>query len=167
MRREELVAHLQTMAGGAVVLTTEQLSRCLSMNPKVISRMRREGRFPIPHKTVGARKIIYPIGMVADYLAESQPVTEVKPTRNSVHAHETPKRRSIVQKAMLPDLSRQMLLRGFLEAVVQQKELLAGLETTLQRQLAYEELSGSLPVSSLTVYGSKPQSNDAKPKGKI
>ncbi len=167
MRREELVAHLQTMAGGAVVLTTEQLSRCLSMNPKVISRMRQEGRFPIPHKTVGARKIIYPIGMVADYLSETQPVTEVKPTRISVKRDETPKRRSIVQKAMLPDLSRQMLLRGFLEAVVQQKQLLAGIETTLRRQLAYDDLSRSLPASSPSAGEPKIQNNDVKSKVKI
>jgi hypothetical protein len=161
------MAHLQTMAGGAVVLSTEQLSRCLSMNPKVISRMRQEGRFPIPHKTIGARKIIYPIGMVADYLLETQPVTEVKRTSISVHQDETPKRRATVRKAMLPDLSRQMLLRGFWEAVVQQKQLLAGIETTLQRRLAYDDLSSSLPVSSPSVGEPKIQSNDVKPKMKI
>lgn len=149
------------------MLSTEQLSRCLSMNPKVISRMRQEGRFPIPHKTVGARKIIYPIGMVADYLAGSQPVNEAKTTRVAIQQHDKPKQKSIAQKAMLPDLSRQMLLRGFLEAVVQQKQLLVEIEVTLQRQLAYDDLSSSLLVSSFTVDALGSPNNGAKSKVKI
>jgi hypothetical protein len=109
------------------------------MNPKVISRMRQEGRFPIPHKTVGARKIIYPLGVVVDYLLESPPsqgdVTRRKPSG---------------KRASLPDLSRQMLLRGFLEAVSNQMQLLTGIEITLQRQLAYEDLDTTVPNASST-----------------
>lgn len=147
MRREELVTHLQTMAGGAVVLNTEQLSRCLSMNPKVISRMRQDGSFPIPHKTVGARKIIYPIGVVADFLSESQPVTTVSPAVKLEVEKNVPRRTPASQKAVLPDLSRQMLLRGFLEAVASQKRLLAEIELRLRQQLAYEDLGATLPTN--------------------
>lgn len=155
MLREELVAHLMTMAGGAMVLNTEQLSRCLSMNPKVISRMRKEGRFPIPHKSVGTRKIIYPLGVVADYLLDPNEMTAVNPVAVSQPQTDVLKKRPVSQKAVLPDLSRQMLLRGFLDAVSHQRELLASIELKLQRQLAYEDLATALPGTSLDRKGRK------------
>lgn len=148
MLREELVAHLMTMAGGAMVLNTEQLSRCLSMNPKVVSRMRKEGRFPIPHKSVGARKIIYPLGVVADYLLDPNEMTAVNPVTVSQPQTDVLKRKPVGRKAVLPDLSRQMLLRGFSEAVSHQRELLASIEVKLQRQLAYEDLATALPKTT-------------------
>jgi hypothetical protein len=150
VRRDELVAHLQTMSGGAVVLTTEQLSRCLSMNPKVISRMRQEGRFPIPHKTVGARKIIYPLGVVVDYLLESPPSSAINSGAVTQPQGDVTRRKPSGKRASLPDLSRQMLLRGFLEAVSNQMQLLTGIEITLQRQLAYEDLDTTVPNASST-----------------
>jgi hypothetical protein len=45
--------------------------------------------------------------------------------------------------------------------------LLAGIETMLQRQLAYDDLSSSLPVSSSSAGEPKIQNNDVKSKVKI
>jgi len=81
MNNDDLLTQLQVMSGGSLVMTTEQLAKSLSMNPKVISRMRREGRFPIAHKSIGS-KIVYSIVSVAHYLLSDEPESLVTTNQN-------------------------------------------------------------------------------------
>lgn len=143
MQIDVLQSHLQAMAGGGLVLTTEQLSRCLSMNPKVISRMRQEGRFPIPHKTIGT-KIVYSILAVAMYLTSDEPEQKVEPPQPKTQAITPEKRRTASKKAVLPDLSRKMLMRGFLSALEQQKESIEELMLFFDRKIQHDEMQASL-----------------------
>ena len=46
MNNNDLNNQLRVMAGGGVVMDTSQLAMALSMNPKVISKMRQEGSDP-------------------------------------------------------------------------------------------------------------------------
>lgn len=143
MQIDVLQSHLQAMAGGGLVLTTEQLSRCLSMNPKVISRMRQEGRFPIPHKTIGT-KIVYSILTVAMYLTSDEPEQKVEPPQPKTQTISPEKRRTTSKKAVLPDLSRKMLMRGFLSALEQQKEGIERLMLFFDRKIQHDEMQASL-----------------------
>lgn len=144
MNGDDLHNHLRVMSGGSLVLTTEQLSRCLSMNPKVISRMRQERRFPIPHKTIGA-KIVYPIVAVAKYLAgeEPEPKVEAQAAKRQDIAPKT--RRAVSKKAAMPDLSRKMLLRGFVSALEQQKESMDRLFLFLGTKISHDDMQETLP----------------------
>jgi hypothetical protein len=143
MQSDVLQSHLQAMAGGGLVLTTEQLSRCLSMNPKVISRMRQEGRFPIPHKTIGT-KIVYSILAVAMYLTSDEPEQKVEPPQPKTQTISPEKRRTASKKAVLPDLSRKMLMRGFLSALEQQKESIEELMLFFDRKIQHDDMQASL-----------------------
>ena len=143
MQIDVLQSHLQAMAGGGLVLTTEQLSRCLSMNPKVISRMRQEGRFPIPHKTIGT-KIVYSILAVAKYLTSDEPEQKVEPPQPKTQTITPEKRRTASKKAVLPDLSRKMLMRGFLSALEQQKESIEELMLFFDRKIQHDDMQASM-----------------------
>jgi hypothetical protein len=80
------------------------------MNPKVISRMRQEGRFPIAHKSIGS-KIVYPIVAVASYLLSDEPEPKANvPLPTKI---EPSKRRVSGARALLHDLPRKMLMRAF------------------------------------------------------
>ena len=145
MQLEDVQNHLKALSGGGLVLTTEQLARCLSMNPKVISRMRKESRFPIPHKTIGTRKVVYPINAVAKYLTSDDQRVEVE--HASTQMIETVQLRKVhtTRKAKLPDLSKQMLMRGFLSALTNQQEALTSLVQQVQRRIDYDALQADLP----------------------
>jgi hypothetical protein len=133
------------MSGGSLVMTTEQLAKSLSMNPKVISRMRQEGRFPIAHKSIGS-KIVYSIVSVANYLLSDEPEPKVQtgtPTKI-----EPPKRRASSAKAPLPDLSRKMLMRAFVSTLEAQQSNIELLVLFFKRKAMAEDFGCSLKVNS-------------------
>lgn len=147
MRAEQLIGQLQIMAGGSLVMSTEQLAHCLSMNSKVISRMRVEGRFPIPHKLVGS-KIVYSLHSIAAYLLSDQTeVTSPPPPQQKV---EPEKRRSASKKAVIPDLSRMMLMRAFMANFELQRRNLDDLIGFFRSKVSAEELDCTMPSAQGT-----------------
>mgnify|MGYP000184424845 CR=1 FL=1 len=146
MNHDDLIAQLKIMSGGGLVLSTEQLARSLSMNPKVISRMRQEGRFPIAHKAIGS-KIVYPIVTVANYLLSDEPEPKVRaPAPIKI---EPTKRRASSVKAPLPDLSRKMLMRGFVSALEVQQSNIGYLIQLFKSKSMAEDLQSTLPINSV------------------
>ena len=144
MTKEVLLSQLQIMAGGGLVLTTSQLAKSLAMNPKVISRMRQEGRFPIPHKLIGT-KIVYPLGAVASYLlsvepekvAAQQPQSKISPERRRVsNVH-----------ALVPDMSRKMLSRALVSALEAQQQQINSLVMFFSAKIRAEQLDAELVVN--------------------
>jgi len=144
MNNADLLTQLQVMSGGSLVMSTEQLAKSLSMNPKVISRMRQEGRFPIVHKSIGS-KIVYSIVTVANYLWSNEPEPQVQvivPTKI-----EPQKRRANSAKAPLPDLSRKMLLRAFTSTLEVQQSNIERLLWVLNTKSMAEDMNSSLVVN--------------------
>lgn len=145
MNNDDLLVQLQLMSGGSLVMSTEQLAKSLSMNPKVISRMRQEGRFPIAHKSIGS-KIVYSIVSVANYLLSDEPEPQVQtsaPTKI-----EPQKRRTSSTKAPLPDLSRKMLMRAFVSTLEAQQSNIEKLLRLFQRKVMADDLERALPMNS-------------------
>lgn len=143
MNNDDLLTQLQVMSGGSLVMTTEQLAKSLSMNPKVISRMRQEGRFPIAHKSIGS-KIVYSIVSVAKYLLSDEPEQRVQtsaPTKI-----EPPKRRASSAKAPLPDLSRKMLMRAFVSTLEVQQVNIEHLLRFFHAKAMADDLQSTLPI---------------------
>ena len=128
-------------------MSTEQLAKSLSMNPKVISRMRQEGRFPIAHKSIGS-KIVYSIVSVANYLLSDEPEPQVHST---VPAKIEPiKRRVSSAKAPLPDLSRKMLMRSFVSTLEVQQSNIELLLLFFKSKAMAEDLDSALQVDLRT-----------------
>lgn len=143
MNNDDLLAQLQAMSGGSMVMTTEQLAKSLAMNPKVISRMRQEGRFPIAHKSIGS-KIVYSIASVAKYLLSDEP--EPPPQTGQTTKIAPAKRRVANTKAPLPDLSRKMLMRAFVSTLEAQQSNIDQLVKFFKRKEMAEELQSTLPM---------------------
>lgn len=145
MNNEELVAQLQVMSGGGLVMSTDQLARALSMNAKVISRLRQAGRFPIPHKLIGS-KIVYSLVAVANYLLSDDPEPQAQsPSSTRI---EPTKSRASKARAPLPDLSRKMLMRGFAKTLELQQSSIEQLLLVLQKKIMADDLQSTLPVNS-------------------
>lgn len=145
MNNDDLLTQLQVMSGGSLVMTTEQLAKSLSMNPKVISRMRQEGRFPIAHKSIGS-KIVYSVVSVANYLLSDEPEPKVSATAPT--KIEPVKRRGSTTKAPLPDLSRKMLMRAFVSTLEAQQTNIEHLLLFFKRKAMAEDLDSDLLVNS-------------------
>lgn len=125
-----------------MVMSTGQLAKCLSMNPKVISRMRLEDRFPIKAKLIGT-KIVYPLGAIAEYLCSDEPEPTVDVVVSSNRIAPT-KRRLSSRHSPVPDLSRKMLSRGFVSNLESQIEAMEGWVTFFSRKLESEHMHASL-----------------------
>jgi hypothetical protein len=155
MNNDDLLTQLQIMSGGSLVMTTEQLAKSLSMNPKVISRMRQEGRFPIAHKSIGS-KIVYSNVSVAKYLMSDEP--EQQDQTSAPTKIEPPKRRASSAKAPLPDLSRKMLMRAFVSTLEAQQSNIENLLRLFQWKAMADDLERALPMNS----GNKRDISDLK-----
>ena len=145
MNNDDLLTQLQVMSGGSLVMTTEQLAKSLSMNPKVISRMRQEGRFPIAHKSIGS-KIVYSIMSVANYLLSDEPEQQFQ--TSAPPRIEPTKRRTSSTRAPLPDLSRKMLMRAFVSTLEAQQSNIEQLILLFKRKTVAEDLQGTMQVNS-------------------
>lgn len=144
MNSDDLLVQLKILSGGSVVMSTEQLARSLSMNPKVISRMRQEGRFPIAHKSIGS-KIVYPIVTVASYLLNDSPDRRLE---NPYPVNIEPKRRKANRaNPSVPDLSRKMLRTAFVSTLEAQQNNIAGLLLLFEKKALAKEMGETLMVN--------------------
>ena len=127
-----------------MVMSTVQLAGCLSMNPKVISRMRQERRFPIKEKLIGA-KIVYTLDAVANYLLGEDPVSLTQQTEAKTRI--TPeKKRASRNQAPVQDLSRKMLRLAVVSTLENQIKAMEEMAVFLTRKTASEDLEKALPI---------------------
>lgn len=125
-------------------MSTTQLATCLSMNPKVISRMRQEGRFPIKEKMIGS-KIVYTLDTIANYLLDDRPEPISQPTQ--VRPKIAPeKKRASSRQAPVQDMSRKMLRLAFVAGLEKQIKQMEYFATFFIRSVAHDQLESILPV---------------------
>lgn len=127
-----------------MVMSTAQLASCLSMNPKVISRMRQEKRFPIKEKMIGA-KIVYTLDTVANYLLGED---QVSPSQQAyVKPKEQPEKKRAMRQAPVQDLSLKMLRLAFVSNLENQIKAMEQITVFFTRKMASENLEKALQVS--------------------
>ena len=125
-------------------MSTAQLAKCLSMNPKVISRMRQEKRFPINEKVIG-KKIVYTLDAVANYLLDDVP--EIVPQQTPVKTKVEPeKRRATYKQAPIQDLSQKMLRMAFVSNLENQINAMEEVAIFFRGKMASDELGVILPM---------------------
>lgn len=123
MRSEKLVLveYLKTKTGGALVMTPRELAVEIRVSPKQQSKLRQEGRFPIPHQHSG-RTILYSLYAVADFLfdgAQSVPSPEPEEVRAPLPKQVATK--TAGGHSIPSDMSHLFLLRGFASGLDEQK----------------------------------------------
>ena len=126
-----------------MVMSTTQLASCLSMNPKVISRMRQEKRFPIKEKMIGA-KIVYSLNTVASYLlGEDQVSLSQQPY---VKPRIQPEKKRATKQAPVQDLSLKMLRLAFVSNLENHVKVMEQIAVFLRRKVASDDLEEALPI---------------------
>lgn len=69
--KQRLVEYLMTKTGGPQLMTPKQLEKEIGISAKQQSKLREEGKFPIPHTNIG-RSVYYSVHHVADFLLTAQ-----------------------------------------------------------------------------------------------
>ena len=132
------------------MMSPKELAIELRVSEKQQSKLRQEGRFPIPHKEFG-RTISYSINAIADFIltgtAHKEVVTQESKTQAPPHSVAKQKRRSGVQ-----DLSQILLATNFVMTLEEQLtniQLVHGHLTKLIKAKTLEEaLEATLPNKS-------------------
>lgn len=113
---QQLIDYLREKTKGKLLMSPEQLAEEIGIPAKQQSKLRKEGRFPIPFKNIG-RLVYYSIYDVADFLlnAETAPAKEVpaEPTT----ATPLPKKKPAKATAPVQDLSHIFMLRAFAQSL--------------------------------------------------
>ena len=124
-------------------MSTAQLASCLSMNPKVISRMRQEKRFPIKEKMIGA-KIVYTLDTVASYLLGEDQVSSPQQTYVKPKIH--PDKKRAIRQAHVQDLSLKMLRLAFVSNLENQIKAMEQMAVFITRKIVSDDLEEALPI---------------------
>lgn len=113
---QQLIDYLKERTKGKLLMSPEQLAEEIGIPAKQQSKLRKEGRFPIPFKNIG-RLVYYSIYDVANFLlngvttpSKEVPVKEPAPPQPS-------KKKVAKSAAPVQDLSHIFMLRSFAQSL--------------------------------------------------
>lgn len=125
--QEHLIEHLKSLTGGSLLISPKQLEKVVGTTAKQQSKLREEGKFPIPHINMG-RNVLYSIYAVADFLltgeVKEKQTTEKKsePIAVSQEINSSAPKKKIVRHSAPQDLSQLILIRSFISSLNAQRE---------------------------------------------
>ncbi|WP_314973244.1 hypothetical protein [Comamonas testosteroni] len=108
---QQLIDYLRQKTKGKLLMSPEQLADEIGIPPKQQSKLRKEGRFPIPFKNIG-RLVYYSIYDVANFLLNG----ESTPGKEAPKEDVTPiviQKKATKSKNNAQDLSHIFMLRAF------------------------------------------------------
>ena len=140
MVNQQLIDYLKEKTKGKLLMSPEQLAEEIGIPSKQQSKLRKEGRFPIPFKNIG-RLVYYSIYDVANFLlnGESTPSKEVP---QEAPAPTIKKKRAKV-KAPVQDLSHIFLLRAFAQSLEERATAMLNLAENLKDYANKKEMMES------------------------
>lgn len=110
-------------------MSPEQLSKEIGIPTKQQSKLRKEGRFPIPFKNIG-RPVYYSIYDVADFLLNGE--TTSKNVPEPPVATPLPKKKPAKSTAPVQDLSHLFMLRAFAQSLEERATAMLSLAENLK-----------------------------------
>ncbi|WP_318827032.1 hypothetical protein [Burkholderia cepacia] len=134
---QQLIDYLREKTRGKLLMSPEQLAEEIGIPSKQQSKLRKEGRFPIPFKNIG-RLVYYSIYDVADFLLNGVstppiPVQE-EPTTPP------PKRKPAKAAAPVQDLSHIFMLRSFAQSLEDRATAMLSLAENLKDYAKKKEM---------------------------
>ncbi|MNT35659.1 hypothetical protein D3C72_1716930 [compost metagenome] len=137
---QQLIDYLREKTKGKLLMSPEQLSEEIGIPTKQQSKLRKEGRFPIPFKNIG-RLIYYSIYDVANFLLNgvstpSTPTKEPEPTP-------LPKKKPTKAPAQVQDLSHIFMLRAFAQSLEERATAMLSLAENLKDYANKKEMMES------------------------
>ena len=132
MVEEQLLNYLKEKTKGKLLMSPEQLAEEIGIPTKQQSKLRKEGRFPIPFKNIG-RLVYYSIYDVANFLLNgettpSEEVQEVAPVSTATKPKVRKSTSSPVQ-----DLSHIFMIRAFAQSLEDRATAMLELSDSLKK----------------------------------
>jgi hypothetical protein len=142
MVSQQLIDYLREKTKGKLLMSPEQLAEEIGIPSKQQSKLRKEGRFPIPFKNIG-RLVYYSVYDVANFLlnGETAPAKEVPaepPAATPLPQKKPPKAKTPVQ-----DLSHIFLLRAFAQSLEERARAMLNLAENLKDYANKKEMMES------------------------
>lgn len=136
---QQLIDYLRQKTKGKLLMSPEQLADEIGIPPKQQSRLRKEGRFPIPFKNIG-RLVYYSIYDVANFLlnGESTPSKEV-PKEDL--APIVIQKKATKSKSNAQDLSHIFMLRAFAQSLEDRATAMLSLAANLKDYANKKEMA--------------------------
>lgn len=139
MVEEQLLNYLKEKTKGKLLMSPEQLAEEIGIPTKQQSKLRKEGRFPIPFKNIG-RLVYYSIYDVANFLLNgettpSEEVQEVAPVSTVTKPKVRKSTSSPVQ-----DLSHIFMIRAFAQSLEDRATAMLELSDSLKKYANSYEL---------------------------
>lgn len=144
MINEQLIDYLKKKTKGKLLMSPEQLSEEIGIPTKQQSKLRKEGRFPIPFKNIG-RLVYYSIYDVANFLLNGE-TSPSKDLAQEAPPPIAPKTKPAKRSANVQDLSHIFLLRTLAKsleeratAMLQLSEQLTDFANRKEMVVSFEE----------------------------
>lgn len=141
MVNQQLIDYLRERAKGKLLMSPEQLAEEIGIPAKQQSKLRKEGRFPIPFKNIG-RLVYYSIYDVANFLlnGETTPSKEVPQQESApIVTH----KKTVKPKASVQDLSHIFMLRAFAQSLEERATTMLSLSENLKDYANKKEMMES------------------------
>lgn len=131
MVNQQLIDYLKEKTKGKLLMSPEQLSEEIGIPTKQQSKLRKEGRFPIPFKSIG-RLIYYSIYDVANFLLNGE-TTPIKEAPEEAPPPPQPiKKKPPKATAPVQDLSHIFMLRAFAKSLEERATTMLNLAENLK-----------------------------------
>lgn len=147
MAQEQLLDYLKEKTKGKLLMSPEQLADEIGITTKQQSKLRKENKFPIPHKNIG-RLVYYSIYHVAEFLLTGET------SSNDETIQEQPKENSSIEiprikkkkTSNVQDLSHIFMLRAFATSLEQRATTMLQLSEFLHNYANKKELKDSFEL---------------------
>lgn len=147
MAQEQLLDYLKEKTKGKLLMSPEQLADEIGITTKQQSKLRKENKFPIPHKNIG-RLVYYSIYHVAEFLLTGET------SSNDETIQEQPKENSSIEiprikkkkTSNVQDLSHIFMLRAFANNLEQRATTMLQLSEFLHNYANKKELHDSFKL---------------------
>lgn len=138
---QQLIDYLKERTKGKLLMSPEQLAEEIGIPSKQQSKLRKEGRFPIPFKNIG-RLVYYSIYDVAYFLLSGETAAS-KDIPGPQVATPPPKKKPAKSTAPVQDLSHIFMLRAFVQSLEERATAMLSLAENLKTYANRKEMMES------------------------
>ncbi len=139
---QQLIDYLKERTKGKLLMSPEQLAEEIGIPAKQQSKLRKEGRFPIPFKNIG-RLVYYSIYDLANFLLNGVTTTAKEVLLEEPAPPQPSKKKVAKSSATVQDLSHIFMLRSFAQSLEDRATTMLSLAENLKDYANKKEMMES------------------------
>ena len=136
---QQLIDYLRLKTKGKLLMSPEQLSEEIGIPTKQQSKLRKDGKFPVPFKNIG-RLVYYSIYDVANFLLNGER-TPSKEVSQEAPAPIVIQKKVVKPKIPVQDLSHIFMLRAFAQSLEDRATAMLSLAENLKDYANKKEMT--------------------------